>query len=520
MDTKLLLEDPRFPDRKFWTFKHKPGDVTESDCLPFVETAIKQRVCMMQYEYGHEEVGQPKARVTGNWRAIAQIKKGDVVFLRGDELLYAVGVVRAHGLANDGSCPMLSIKEVTESKSHGANNQFQSYEYNGVVVFSDSDVFYEDLSDGRDEWGQRIKVGEWLYYSGRGVQCTASEYFVGQDVYPPMRELTKDAAKSFIIQLEKNFYEEVGMSKEMIDIVLANKNLVLTGAPGTGKTHTANQLAIALILGVESSGKKSTPEQKRELGSRLCSVQFHPGYDYSDFVIGLKPVLLDDEGNEIAASTGKKCSVSFDWRKGVFVKFAEQAQKSDDPYVLIIDEINRADLSRVFGELFSLIEPDYRGEDHAIKLPNGKDFYVPSNLYIIGTMNDIDRSVDSMDFALRRRFAWKEVTAEESEQIIDSKVEDAGLAETLKGAMREINQYLGGNKKVALDGREMALGLGPEYQLGGAIFANATKYGNEEAMSKVWQNHVRVILSEYLRGNKDKNGILKVFAKEFGVSED
>ena len=173
----------------------------------------------------------------------------------------------------------------------------------------------------------------------------------------------------------------------------------------------------------------------------------------------------------------------------------------------------------MFGELFSLIEPDYRGEDYAIKLPNGEEFYVPSNLYIIGTMNDIDRSVDSMDFALRRRFAWKEVTAAESEQIIDSKVEDAGLAETLKGAMREINQYLGGNKKVALDGREMALGLGPEYQLGGAIFANATKYGNEEAMSKVWQNHVRVILSEYLRGNKDKNGILRVFAKEFGVSE-
>lgn len=284
----------------------------------------------------------------------------------------------------------------------------------------------------------------------------------------------------------------------IIELLGKAGQVIFTGAPGTGKTYMAREIAEKMTEG----GK-----------GRIQIVQFHPGYDYSDFVVGLKPVLLDDKGNEIAASTGKKCSVSFDWKKGVFVKFAEQAQKSDDPYVLIIDEINRADLSRVFGELFSLIEPDYRGKDHAIKLPNGEEFYVPSNLYIIGTMNDIDRSVDSMDFALRRRFAWKEVTAAESEQIIDAKVEDAGLAEALKSAMREINQYLGGNKKVTLDGREVALGLGPEYQLGGAIFANATKYGNKDALSKVWQNHVRVILSEYLRGNKDKNAILKVFCE-------
>lgn len=299
--------------------------------------------------------------------------------------------------------------------------------------------------------------------------------------------------------MRENYYQGI------IELLKQAGQVIFTGAPGTGKTYMAREIA-----------KKMTGNDK----GRIQIVQFHPGYDYSDFVVGLKPVLLDDEGNEFSANTGKKCSVSFKWKEGVFVKFAEFAQQSADPHVLIIDEINRADLSRVFGELFSLIEPDYRGEDYAIKLQNDKDFYVPSNLYIIGTMNDVDRSVDSMDFALRRRFAWKEVTAAESEQIIDAKVKDAELADTLKSAMRKINQYLDGNKKVALNGREVPLGLGPEYQLGGAIFANATKYGKDEALSKVWQYHVRVILSEYLRGNKDKNGILSVFAKEFGVSED
>ena len=342
-----------------------------------------------------------------------------------------------------------------------------------------------DLEKFKDSAELRVVVEKEL-----GELCGALE--------PILQEFETNERRKEDAQMRDDYYRGI------IELLEKAGQVIFTGAPGTGKTYMAREIAKKMTGGDEG---------------RIQIVQFHPGYDYSDFVVGLKPVLLDDEGNEIAASTGKKCSVSFDWRKGVFVKFAEQAQKSDDPYVLIIDEINRADLSRVFGELFSLIEPDYRGEDHAIKLPNGKDFYVPSKLYIIGTMNDIDRSVDSMDFALRRRFAWKEVTAEESEQIIDSKVEDAGLAETLKGAMREINQYLGGNKKVALDGREVALGLGPEYQLGGAIFANATKYGKEEALSKVWQNHVRVILSEYLRGNKDKNGILRVFAKEFGVSE-
>ena len=268
-------------------------------------------------------------------------------------------------------------------------------------------------------------------------------------------------------------------------------------------------------------------------------VQFHPGYDYSDFITGLKPKVV--EGGQ----------VTFDWENGVFKEFAdkaleaykqakktakeqkEQAEKTKDeeikakPYIFIIDEINRADLSRVFGEVFSLLEEDYRypNKEKGITLPCKANFILPPNLYIIGTMNDIDRSVESMDFALRRRFSWKEVTAESSVSIIyakdkndNPKIANENHRFALQRAMKELNKYISG-KELPIDEKQeqkVSLNLGTEYQLGGAYFLNFTKYQKENnPFESLWNNHIAIILNEYLRGRSNREQILSALKAEY-----
>ena len=183
-------------------------------------------------------------------------------------------------------------------------------------------------------------------------------------------------------------------------------------------------------------------------------------------------------------------------------------------FVFIIDEINRGEMSKIFGELFFSIDPGYRGEKGKIStqyqnlVPEGdvfkKGFYVPKNVYIIGTMNDIDRSVESMDFAMRRRFAFEEITAEQSMSMFDDpeswkdendkivKIPDDMLTR-LKIRMRNLNA-------VILDSK---LNLGQAYQIGGAYFLKFAKYfkdGEEKAFANLWNYHLKGLLTEYLRG--------------------
>ena len=288
---------------------------------------------------------------------------------------------------------------------------------------------------------------------------------------------------------------------DKIDKLLKNAyQVILTGAPGTGKTFTAKQLA-----------KKWISETNGSFSENFCQVQFHPGYDYSDFIIGLKPELF--EGN-----------VTFKWKDGLFKAFADKAKKARQtdgenckPYIFLIDEINRADLSRVFGEVFSLLEEDYRypKNETGIILPDGSSFVLPDNLYIIATMNDIDRSVESMDFALRRRFSFLEVKAEDSVCIIEenTKISDENKAK-LKNVMAELNKYIG-SKNELLDNR-YRLDLGDEYALGGAYFVHFAKYADEELPQEMlWNNHLHIILNEYLRGHRDRHAILTCLKNVF-----
>ena len=165
---------------------------------------------------------------------------------------------------------------------------------------------------------------------------------------------------------------------KLCSLLLKKKNIILQGAPGVGKTFSAKRLAYSII------GEKNE--------NRICMVQFHQNYSYEDFIMGYRP---NDSGG-------------FELNSGVFYNFCESCKENPGKhYFFIIDEINRGNLSKIFGELLMLIETDKRGEEHKMKLVYGeKPFYIPDNLHIIGMMNTADRSLAMIDYALRRRFSF------------------------------------------------------------------------------------------------------------------
>ena len=371
--------------------------------------------------------------------------------------------------------------------------------------------------------------------------------------------------------------DSVSQESIYVKLLKANHNLILHGAPGTGKTYLAKQIAKDM----------DCPED--EIGF----VQFHQSYDYTDFVEGLRPakgengkadgfvrkdgvfkefcknaieivdsdtdynpetaidamiawfkenykgeILKNDSTSftvEITnqsmkvklTSSGSICSISPKYLKqylrygkttnekhvtyeriiGEYIQKNYPLQSSikkkklepkNKNFVFIIDEINRGEMSKIFGELFFSIEPSYRGENGKIKtqyqnLVDDDDifadgFFVPENVYIIGTMNDIDRSVESMDFAMRRRFAFKEIKADDRiEMLTNADKEISQYADEAIQRMQSLNK--------AIDETE---GLSSAYDIGPAYFRKIRYY--EGDFQQLWDYHIEGVIREYLRG--------------------
>ena len=258
------------------------------------------------------------------------------------------------------------------------------------VVTSD----YEYDTERNDEYGNTRKVnwtnkGEWEH-PGQAVMKTLTDITAYSDYVEKLNALFEDEStedmeevtKNYPVYTEDDFLEEVFMPEDeyarLIGILKTKKNIILQGAPGEGKTFTAKRLAYS-IMGVKDI-------------DRVMMVQFHQSYSYEDFIMGFRP-----------------SNKGFELKKGAFYNFCKKAEiDSDNDYFFIIDEINRGNLSKIFGELFMLIENDKRGIELQL-LYSDEKFAVPENVYIIGMMNTADRSLAMLDYALRRRFAFFEL---------------------------------------------------------------------------------------------------------------
>jgi hypothetical protein len=402
-------------------------------------------------------------------------------------------------------------------------------------------------------------------------------------------------------------------------MLLESKNIIFRGAPGTGKSYLSKQIAADIISnGFTDRYSDLTDEQKRQMEF----VQFHPSYDYSDFVEGIRPKMNEDgsmgfelqEGifkrfvdkarknlensqkskekikQEVSANTvmanffdnieygvqefytikGNKFTVTDVDDKYIYIaipgnktvdklnlnidevrkmlesgrdfekvsditnffgkQFATQNYSYDfvlfkeikkdglkevktnvapeelKKYIFIIDEINRGEISKILGELFFSIDPGYRGKsgEVATQYSNMHDdpdekFYIPENIYIIGTMNDIDRSVDSFDFAMRRRFRFVEVKAKETQDMLES-LENEALKSKAVERMDRLNAEI-----LKVDD------LNENYQIGASYFLKLKTLSFEE----LWTDYLKPLLQDYVRGLYDEEGIMKRFERAY-----
>lgn len=445
----------------------------------------------------------------------------------------------------------------------------------------------------------------------------------------------KDIKENEDETIEATIQEELGKPiKEYVNeysrMLIESKNIIFRGAPGTGKSYLAKQIATDIISeGYFDKYESLNDEQKKQVEF----VQFHPSYDYSDFVEGLRPKINDDG------------TMGFELKDGIFKRFVSRARRNyensqkpkelvekessvqesmknffdnielgvdefktltgnsfyissvDDSfihitipgndvvnklvlsvneikqmlesgltftrvkditnffnkqfasqaysyefvilkaiqsskirtrqslieteplkkYIFIIDEINRGEISKIFGELFYSIDPGYRGKSGEISTQYSnlqmcdEKFYIPENLYIIGTMNDIDRSVDSFDFAMRRRFRFIEIKADATTGMLD------GLrSNRLDDAANELLPEKAINRMTALNEAILEVeDLNENYQIGASYFLKLKNLTFDE----LWTDCLRPLLQEYVQGLYDEEGIMKKFATAYGYIE-
>ena len=524
--------------------------------------------------------------------------------------------------------------------AQGANFQKRNF-FAGLV---NSEAYKYKYKGNKNNYTlQAINLKNFLDIKDKSISWNNNCAYGEANRIPALYELKSDNPNDKkVIDEVLSYINSGGKMTEYIELLKSNKNLILTGAPGTGKTYLAKNIASQIILNKDYD---ESVENDINFKEQCEFVQFHPSYDYTDFVEGLRP--KNDNGNigferkdgvfkafckkalknlkdskkdistlnydeiikkyledfyndiekeittngfyEIYGISGgiaapiidivykedekefrftvktkndrehiiiKKLDLMTDYYKKFITKKPEEWKFKDfidelkithyhtyiygflkafyDKYnekieqeknnitieevkekkfIFIIDEINRGEISKIFGELFFSVDSDYRGEkgkvqtQYANLIEDGDEFkdgfYIPENVYIIGTMNDIDRSVESMDFAMRRRFAWKEIKAEDTQETILNDLGDL-KDETIK-RMNNLNKVI----------RNKETNLSEAYCIGAAYFKKIKDNDYNGDFNKLWENHLEGLLFEYTRGMPKQEEIMENLKKAY-----
>ena len=489
------------------------------------------------------------------------VKKKNVPFVKKDDL--KVSVMNIRGMA--------TVKEVLDDGHTIIVDWKKEYIDREWFFFTGQETiwFPSDIKYRTKETNQLIK-----FAASDEIIIQDYDYFLNHPNWKKYKKLESET------MLRNDFlFNHSGILKK-------SKNLILRGAPGTGKTYLAKEIAAELTDGNED---------------QIGFVQFHPSYDYTDFVEGLRPVSNGDGAIEFRLQDGifkdfcqkakeaqliggqdnfdeawdsyleyinvaeekeyitktsylsvnsrQNLSVNYDsgvpgWslpRKYVYELYKDKNYNkqeyyksggktvletlrkrfglkdyvspteidTDKKFVFIIDEINRGEISKIFGELFFSIDPGYRGEKGSVSTQyanlheTDEQFYIPENVYIIGTMNDIDRSVDTFDFAMRRRFRFVEVTAESQVAMLDKEL---GIhAEEAKLRLRNLNAAI-----------ENVQELNSHYHIGPSYFLKLKDVDFDYEF--LWSDYIKPLLEDYLRGSYEESETLAILKKAFDLT--